>query len=59
MSEQQACPTPANHQMHMCALKSKGMNDEIARLSSKPAFVCGNCGAKANSADNLCKPQAL
>lgn len=59
MTDTKACPTPEKHKMHMCAMKAKGMTEEIASLSGQPAFVCGNCGAKANAADNLCKPEAL
>jgi hypothetical protein len=48
------------HKMHMCALKGEKNSEEcIKSLSDKPTVVCGNCGAKANSPDNLCSPQPL
>lgn len=43
-----------DHQMHMCALKAKGLDDCIKSLSDAPTVECGKCGAKANSSRNLC-----
>lgn len=47
------------HKMHMCALKAENNDECIKSLSDKPTVECGNCGAKANSPDNLCAPQKL
>jgi hypothetical protein len=47
------------HKMHMCALKAEKNDECIKTLSDKPTVVCGNCGAKANSPDNVCAPQKL
>lgn len=47
------------HKMHMCALKAESNDECIKSLSDKPTVVCGNCGAKANSPDNVCSPQKL
>ena len=48
------------HKMHMCALKAESKNSEcIKSLSDKPTVVCGNCGAQANSPENVCAPQKL
>ena len=47
------------HKMHMCALKAENNDECIKTLSDKPTVECGNCGAKANSPDNLCSPQKL
>ena len=47
------------HKMHMCALKAENNDECIKSLSDKPTVECGNCGAKANSPDNLCSPQKL
>ena len=44
------------HKMHMCALKAEGAEDDIACLSSSPTVKCGNCGALANSPENVCNP---
>jgi len=43
-----------NHQMHMCVLKSQGLDDCIKSLSDNPTVECRQCGAKANSSENLC-----
>jgi hypothetical protein len=43
-----------NHQMHMCALKAQGQDDLIKSLSDKPNVECRQCGAKANSIENIC-----
>ena len=47
------------HKMHMCALKAEGEDDCIKDLASKPTVECGNCGAKANSPQNVCAPKPL
>lgn len=43
-----------DHQMHMCALKARGMDDCIKSLSDHPTVECRKCGARANSSENLC-----
>ena len=43
-----------NHQMHMCALKREGQEELIKSLSNNPTVECRQCGAKANSSENLC-----
>lgn len=43
-----------NHQKHMCALKRDGQTDLIRNLSDHPTVECRQCGAKANSSENLC-----
>ena len=42
------------HKMHMCALKSQGQDDIIKTLSDNPTVECRQCGAKANSLQNIC-----
>ena len=54
-----ACKGPRDHSDHMCVLMEKGLTEEIRRRSSQPAFVCGNCGARADTAEDLCNPEAL
>lgn len=53
-----ACTTES-HKMHMCELRAQGEEECIRRLSDKPAYECGNCGARANEAKNLCAPHEL
>lgn len=48
-----------NHQMHMCALKRQGLDDKIKSFSDKPTVQCRNCGALANSSQNLCAAHLL
>ena len=43
-----------HHQTHMCALKAQGLDDCIKSLSDHPTVECRQCGAKANSSQNLC-----
>jgi hypothetical protein len=47
------------HKMHMCALKAENNDECVKSLTDKPTVVCGNCGSKANSPDNVCAPQKL
>ena len=42
------------HKMHMCALRAEGLDDCIKSLSDNPAVECRQCGAKANSMENVC-----
>jgi hypothetical protein len=42
------------HKMHMCALKAEGLDDCIKSLSDNPTVECRQCGAKANSLENVC-----
>lgn len=44
----------SNHQMHMCALKAQGKDDFIKSLSDNPTVECKQCGARANSLENIC-----
>jgi hypothetical protein len=48
-----------NHQMHMCALKRQGLDDCIKKYSDNPTVECRQCGAKANSTENLCAAHLL
>ncbi len=46
--------TSEQHKMHMCVLKSQGQDDIIKSLSDNPTVECRQCGAKANSLENVC-----
>lgn len=48
-----------NHKEHMCQLRMQMNMELIQCLSDKPTVECGNCGAKANSPDNVCIPVEL
>jgi hypothetical protein len=59
MSEPTVCRDPALHHMHLCKLKKKGLDAEIAARTSAPAYVCHNCGARADREHDLCNPSPL
>ena len=48
------CTNPQQHHLHICELKKKGLNEEVAARSSSPGFICHNCNATANRAEDLC-----
>ncbi len=50
------CKNPTEHQLHLCQLKEKGLLEEIATRTSNPGYLCHNCNASANQADDLCNP---
>ena len=47
------------HKEHLCALKKAEKTELVRCLSDRPTVECGNCGAKANRPDNVCKPVKL
>lgn len=53
------CQQPEQHRDHLCLLMEKGQTAEIRRRSDRPAFACANCGARANAAEDLCRPRPL
>lgn len=59
MSEPTVCRDPALHHMHLCKLKKRGLVEEIAARTAAPAFVCHNCGARADHDSDLCNPSPL
>ena len=59
MPETPACRDPELHEMHFCALKKKGLAEELAARCRTPAYVCHNCGARADREDDLCNASPL
>lgn len=59
MSDSSICRDPALHDLHFCKLNKKGLCDEMAARSKAPAFVCHNCGARADRETDLCNPSPL
>ncbi len=53
-SSKNECIHPGQHHLHICQLKRKGMHDEVEALTSAPAYICHNCNATANRAEDLC-----
>lgn len=48
------CQNLDYHHLHVCQLKKQGLLDEIAARTDTPGFICHNCNAKANRAEDLC-----
>ncbi len=48
------CTHPEQHHLHICQLKKKGMNSEVIARSDDPGYICHNCNATANRAEDLC-----
>lgn len=48
-----------DHQGHICVLASKGLFDEIKKLTKTPQYICFNCGRVADLEQNLCNPMPL
>jgi len=59
MSEPTVCRDPALHDMHFCKLKKRGLTQEIAARTTAPAFVCHNCGMRADRPSDLCNASPL
>ena len=59
MGSKEWCETPRYHDLHMCKLRKKGLEEEIGRRSDRPTVVCEKCGAKANEKNDLCRPRPL
>ena len=62
MTSTTTCTKPG-HKMHMCALKADGFDTKnpakFKAMIDNPQYKCENCAAKANKAENLCKPVKL
>ncbi len=56
---ERVCREQEKHPCHLCEMKKKGMLDEIREHSQDPAYVCHNCNAVADRAEDLCNPGAL
>lgn len=59
MESAETCRCGAKHTGHICMLKSRGLNTEIAHVTDQPTVVCFTCGAEANSAENVCAPMPI
>jgi len=59
MGEDKVCSCEKKHEGHICMLKCKGLIKEIKNLTGTPNVACINCGAEANSEDNVCLPVTL
>jgi hypothetical protein len=59
MGNQTKCRCGSDEHAHLCMLRSNGLHDEIARITSDPKFYCFTCGGEANCGDNLCEPTEI
>jgi hypothetical protein len=59
MPASSVCRDPVLHHLHFCNLKKKGLTEEIAARSQAPAYVCHNCGARADREGDLCNASPL
>jgi transcription elongation factor Elf1 len=59
MSDSFTCRDPSLHQVHFCKLKKKGLSAEVSARSQVPAYVCHNCGARADFEADLCNASPL
>ena len=59
MSQSIVCRDPSLHDVHLCKLKKKGLSEELAARCRKPAYVCHNCGARADREGDVCNPSPL
>ncbi|PLX74195.1 MAG: hypothetical protein C0614_12060 [Desulfuromonas sp.] len=50
------CRDNEHHTLHICQLAKKGLKAEIAARRSQPGFICHNCNAVADRAEDLCNP---
>jgi hypothetical protein len=46
--------TAETHSMHICMLKNAGRDELVRSLTDNPTVQCRQCGAKANSLQNIC-----
>jgi len=59
MEKRTPCRCGSDSHSHLCMLRSKGLQDEIARITSDPKYYCFTCGGEANCAENLCEPDKI
>lgn len=59
MTEKKECTCSGKHEGHLCVLRSKGLDDEIAARTDNPTVICFTCGSEANCADNVCVPMPI
>jgi len=53
------CTSLTEHPMHICQLKKKGLQKEVSARTDAPGYLCHNCNASANQAEDLCNPSRL
>ncbi len=59
MESKEKCICTEKHDQHICVLHSKGMVQEVEKLTDNPTVTCSICLVNANSPDNVCSPTTL
>ena len=59
MESKETCSCTGNHERHICFLHSKGLVQEVEKLTDAPTVTCSICLVNANSPDNVCSPATL
>lgn len=59
MGEDKKCSCEEKHPGHICALRGKGLTNEIRHLTGNPNVACLICGEEADSEENVCLPGPL
>ena len=54
MNSEKKCLVAEEHAGHICELESEQDWETLAKVTSAPTVSCENCGARANSARNVC-----
>lgn len=53
------CKNKRKHQLHICQLRKKGIQQEVAARTGRPGFICHNCNAEADNAEDLCNSSPM
>jgi hypothetical protein len=59
MERNLTCKKPNEHHMHLCSLKTRLPESELALLVKNPKYVCAICGGRVNRGRNLCAPKRI
>ena len=59
MESKETCGCTGEHEKHICFLHSKGLVEEVEKLTDSPTVTCSICLVNANSPDNVCSPATL
>jgi hypothetical protein len=59
MEPKETCNCADKHEQHICYLHSKGLVQEVEKLTDNPTVTCSICLVNANSPDNVCSPATL
>ncbi|MBJ6751660.1 hypothetical protein [Geomonas anaerohicana] len=59
MESDHKCICAGDHEHHICFLHSKGLVNEVEKLTDNPTVTCAICLVNANSPDNVCSPTTL